>query len=194
MIPRFRSTLGKNLGLSGLLLVGVGLAAAVGAGVGVRFAQPAPSTPAVHPLELMAGTAARTSSLSMATGLVDGNVEGLWILDHLTGTLQCWVLNPRNPMTGAIYQANVAADLGAGKSGDAEYLMTTGNFFFDGGNVGNNVPGQSICYVADAKTGNVVGYGVIYNKQATKRGMAQGGPLQVVCQGKARLESVTRDQ
>ena len=194
MNSRFRFPGGRNVALAGLLLAGVGLAAAIGAGIGVRFAQPAQQAPQVSPLELMAGTAARTNSLSMATGLVDGNVEGLWILDHMTGTLQCWVLNPRNPNNGAIYQANVAADLGAGKAGDGEYLMTTGNFFFDGGNLGNNVPGQSICYVADAKTGNVVGYGVVYNKQIVSRGMNQGGPLRVVCQGKARLDSVNRDQ
>lgn len=190
----------KTIGLSLVLMTGIGLFAGVGSFVGSRLGQTASSdqgiadTNVTLPTELTAGTAARTGSLSLATGLIDGNVEGLWVLDHLTGNLQCWMLSPRTGQVGAIYRANVAVDLATGKAGDSELMMVTGNFFWDGGNLGNEVPGQSICYVADAKTGNVVGYGVTYNRQNIKRGNMQGGPLRIVCQGKARLTQTERDQ
>ena len=177
------------------LLVALGLAViGVTAGFGSYIGSQVASNPAgmqMPPLELKAGSASRTDSMSMATGLIDGNVEALFVLDHLTGNLQCWMLSPRTGAVGAIYQTNVMADLGGGKQGKPELMMVTGNFFWGGGVGGNNLPGQSICYVGDAVTGNVVGYGVIYNKQAIKRGNFQGGKLQLVCAGKARAAGST---
>jgi len=173
----------------------IGITSGVGAYIGNRIAQEQ-VIPPIPPLELNAGTAARSKSMSMATGLVDGNVEGLFLLDHVTGVLQCWVLSPRTGSVGGYYTANAASDLatGANKTGGAEYMMVTGNFFFDGGVAGNNVPGQSVCYVGDASTGNVVGYGLIYNKQGIVRGVPQKGALKLVCKGVARLAQTTRDQ
>lgn len=145
-------------------------------------------------LELNAGTSARAKSMSMATGLIDGNVEGLFLLDHVSGTLQCWVMSPKTGAVGGYYSANPGQDLMAtGKTGKPEFMMVTGNFFF-AGNSGNAAPGQSICYVGDANTGNVVGYGLIYDKQGIKRGVPQNGPLKLVCKGTARMEATTRDQ
>ncbi len=139
----------------------IGITSGVGAYVGNRLAQEQ-VIPAIPQLELNAGTASRSKSMSMATGLVDGNVEGLFLLDHVSGVLQCWVLSPKTGSVGGYYTANVGNDLAvAGKTGSAEYMMVTGNFFFDG-NTGNLAPGQSVCYVGDASTGNVVGYGLVW--------------------------------
>lgn len=171
----------------------IGITSGVGAYVGHKLAQDQ-MIPAIPPLELNAGTAARSKSMSMATGLVDGNVEGLFILDHVSGVLQCWVLSPKTGSVGGYYTANVGMDLAAGgKAGSAEYMMVTGNFFFDG-NTGNLAPGQSICYVGDANTGNVVGYGLVYNKQGIIRGIPQKGLLKLVCKGAGRLTQTKRDQ
>lgn len=190
-----RPSLWKKLGLTSALLLGVGLFAGFGSYFGSRAASTTQETkPFEIPMELRAGTSSRTDSLSMATGLIDNNVEGLWVLDHLTGNLQCWVLGPRTGAVGAIYATNITKDLGIGRAGEAELMMVTGNFLWDGGNTGNNIPGQSICYVGDAKTGNVVGYGVLYNRQDIKRGNLQAGPLRLVCQGKARMTQTERDQ
>ena len=146
-------------------------------------------------IELNAATGARTQSMSMATGLVDDAVEGLFVLDHLSGNLQCWLLNQRTGTVGGIYTVNVAADLTeGGKTAEPEYMMVTGNFLWTGGNRGNEVPGRSICYVGDAATGNVVGYGLMYSPQAIRRGTVQNGTLNLVCKGTVRGEAVTRDQ
>lgn len=172
----------------------VGLASGVGVYVGNQLAQDR-IIDSLPPIELKAGTAVRTKSMSMATGLVDENVEALFVLDHLSGNLQCWLLSEKTGTVGGIYRANVAADLmTAGKTGQPEYMMTTGNFFWSGGTTANSAPGKSVCYVGDATTGNVVGYGIIYNEQAVKRGTVQSGVLKLVCKGTVRGEAVTRDQ
>ena len=181
------------IGALGLALL-IGLTTGVGVYVGNRLAQER-GLSNMPPIQLHAGTAARTKSMSMATGWVDGNVEGLFVLDHMTGNIQCWLLNKRTGKVGGIYRANAAADLMVGgKTGTPDYIMTTGNFNFDGGLSGNNAPSKSICYVADANTGNVVGYNVIYNEQIINRGGADTGSLRLVCKGTARTAVVNRDQ
>lgn len=183
------------VGAVGLALL-IGLTTGVGVYVGNRLAQDR-MLENMPPIELQAGTAARTKSMSMATGSIDGNAEALFVLDHVTGNLQCWLLNAKTGRVGGIYRANAAGDLrvaGNNKQGAPEFLMTTGNFFFTGGNTGNNQPSNSICYVADANTGNVVGYNVIYNEQILLRGGVEEGALNLVCKGAARSAAVTRDQ
>ena len=146
------------------------------------------------PLDLHAGTATRAKSLSMATGQIDERVEGLFVLDHISGNLQCWVLNPRNGQPIGFYSANVKSDLATdGKAGESEYVMVTGDFFFRGG-AGNEAPGRTVCYVGEASSGNVVGYGLIYNESAITRGTPQKGPLKLLCKGSARGEQTVRDQ
>jgi hypothetical protein len=172
----------------------IGLTTGIGVYVGNRLAQDR-QLAQLPPLDLMAGTAARTKSLSMATGLIDNNVEALFVLDHLTGNLQCWLLNTKTGTVGGIYRASAATDLAvAGKSGTPEYIMTTGNFFFRGGSSGGNKPANSVCYIGDANTGNVVGYSLSYNEQALSRGGAVNGALKLICKGAARSAIVTRDQ
>lgn len=181
------------LGAFGIALL-IGLTTGIGVYVGNRLAQER-MIANLPPIHLQAGTAARTKSMSMATGLIDGNVEGLFVLDHMSGNLQCWLLNTKTGKVGGIYRANAAVDLAvAGKTGAPDFLMTTGNFFFSGGVSGNSEPGQSVCYVADANTGNVVGYNLIYNKQILNRGGVETGTLNLVCKGAARTVSATRDQ
>lgn len=181
---------GGALGLAIITLVSSG----IGVYLGNRFAQDR-MLQNLPPIELMAGTASRTKSMSMATGLIDNNAEALFVLDHVSGNLQCWMLNSRTGNVGGIFTANVKTDLMmAGKTGEPDFVMTTGNFFFNGNTTANLSPAKSVCYVADATSGNVVGYSIIYNKQAIVRGTVITGTLNVVCKGSARGEMTTRDQ
>ena len=143
-------------------LLVIGLVAGVGSYFGHRMAHQK-SIAEMPPIQLNAASAARSKSISMATGLIDNNVEGLFVLDHISGNLQCWVLSPRTGQVGGVYRANIYQAMGTVKGGEADFVMTTGNFFFTGNNSGNVAPGQSVCYVADTKTGKVVGFGLVYN-------------------------------
>ncbi len=144
---------------------------------------------------LRADTAARGESMSMATGIIDRNrqLDGLFVLDHLSGLLQCWLLNPRTGEIAGIYAANVNDSLDLAKGGDADYVMTTGTI-----NVEvrlNNVPlAGCICYVGDGNTGKVVGYSLYYDRQVVPNNRAQIGELVVVARGLAREIGLQRDE
>lgn len=146
------------------------------------------------PVELRADSAARGKGMSLATGQIDTAVEGLFVLDHLTGTLQCWVLNTRTGAVAARYQANVGQELEMDKSGDADFILTTGRFVFEGGVQGNRRPGRCVAYVADGNTGKVVGYGLRFNRQQMLQGNQQSDDLFVVCRGNTRDGATVRDQ
>jgi hypothetical protein len=68
--------------------------------------------------------------------------------------------------------------------GELDFVMTTG--FFDFNNRGNQRPANSIAYVAEGKSGIVVGFGFQFDKAAIQRGLIQEGVLEVVCQGPIR--------
>ncbi|MEE2825805.1 MAG: hypothetical protein VYE64_04170 [Planctomycetota bacterium] len=149
------------------------------------------------PIVLQADTASSGKSLAMATGLIDteDNVEGLFVLDRLSGNLQCWVMNSQTGGIAAIYTAQPAIDMGLEKGGEVDYVMTTGRMNFQRmGRAGNMIPAGCVCYVGDGNSGNVVGYSVRFNRQAALRGGGQGGQMTLVCKGFARDTAMQRDQ
>ena len=178
-----------SLGL--MCLVAVALASGMGAFVGQRSADRL----GVEPLVLRADTAARGKSMSMATGFIDRNraLEGLFVLDHLSGLLQCWLVNPRTGQIAGVYSANVNEFLGIQKGGDIDYVMTTGNFEIEG-RQGNSNPADCICYVGDGNTGKVVGFSLFYDRQLIPQNRQQQGELVVVARGLAREAGLKRDQ
>ncbi len=177
------------LGIGGL--VAVGLVAGFGAFVGTQFS--APQDRAASAIELHAATSSSNDSLSMATGLITQEVEGLWLLDHETGQLQCWVMSPKTGNVAGIFATNVANDLD-GSRGKPELVMTTGSFFFSGGSNGNQQPANSICYIANTTSGAVAGYSVSVNRSIMNRGQTQSGELTRVCSGKLKEHSAGREQ
>jgi len=172
-------------------LVTIGLVAGVGAFAGAQLAKG--QNESLSPLELHAATASNNDSVSMATGSITGEVEGLWLLDHESGQLQCWVLSPRSGAFAGIYATNVSDDLDLGK-GKPEFLMTTGNFFYTGGKIANQSPARSVCYIANTTSGVVAGYSLGINEQRIARGQAQGGKLVKICTGKIKDQAATREQ
>jgi len=117
------------------------------------------------------------------------------VLDHLSGNLQCWVINPKTGGVAAIFAASPATDMGLDKGGDTDYVMCTGGVNFTArGRTGNARPANVICYVADGNSGKVVGYSLVFDRQAAIRGNTQGGMLEVVCRGFAREAGAIRDQ
>ena len=195
-----KSQLTRNWIIAGAVALAVLIGATTGIGVfvGNKLAQNRDTNSQLIPpipLDLHAGTSTRAKSLSMATGRIEERVEGLFILDHGSGDLQCWVLNPKNGEPIGFYTANVKQDLAAegAKTGGSDFVMVTGDFFFEGGS-GNNAPGRTVCYVGEATSGNVVGYGLLYNRQSINRGNPQRGQLKLLCKGAARGDQTVRDQ
>ena len=171
-------------------LIFVGLVSGVGAYVGTQFST---TKGGLSAIELHAATASSNDSLSMATGLITQEVEGLWLLDHKSGQLQCWVMSPKTGNVAGIFSSNIANDLD-GSKGTPELVMTTGTFFFTGGTARNQQPANSICYVANTTNGVVAGYSVSVNRALMNRGQTQGGTLTRVCTGKLNGPEPVRDQ
>jgi len=141
------------------------------------------------PLRLAADSASGGKTISMATGSITSDVDGLFILDHLTGGLQCWILN-RDGGVGGIYVADVGVALGLDK-GDPDFVMTTGDFSVRSS--GNSVIANTICYVGEGKSGKAAGFGLAYDKGAVQRGAVQQGKLNMVCSGPIRQAGAIRE-
>ena len=183
-----------QLGSTITMMMVAGLLTAGGVLLGMNLgSHPSVATNENLPFPLKAVSASRGESLSMATGQIDNQVEGVFVLDHLTGNLECWVLNSRTGGLAARYRTNVTEDLQMSKAGDADYVMVTGRYFFDGGNRGNLEPGRSICYVGDGNSGKVIGYGLRFDRTAVNSGVPQEGELFIVGAGISR-EVLERDQ
>jgi hypothetical protein len=174
----------------------IALASFLGAGIGTYMAQQS-QAPAIdlEPLRLQADSAARGKSISLATGWIDESVEGIYILDHLTGNLQCWVLSPRTGKISGIYTANVNVGLEADRAGEKDYVMSTGLFNFTGGAAGQKIPARSVVYVAEGNSGNVAAFGLQYDKNVIRRGNGvDNGTLELIGKAPARGDEVTREQ
>lgn len=135
---------------------------------------------------LHAASADSGESFAVATGAIDQDAEGLFLLDYETGELQCVVLNYRFGRFNAIYRTNVIADLGMENSKRPEYIMVTGMINFQRG-VGAARPSQSAVYVVDGNTGNYVAYAVPWIREANQVGRPQMGGLVRLDVGTARL-------
>jgi hypothetical protein len=141
------------------------------------------------PLRLAADSAAGGKTISVATGSITAELDGVFILDHLTGGLQCWILNSDGGV-GGIYVADVGLALGLDK-GDPDFVMATGDFFVRSG--GNRKIANTICYVGEGKSGKMAGFGLTYDKAGVQRGAVQQGELNMVCSGPIRQAGAIRE-
>jgi hypothetical protein len=139
--------------------------------------------------QLRADTAAVGDSFAMATGPIDSEVEGLYLLDFLTGDLQCVVLNYRTARFNAIFRANVLNDLGVDPAKKPQFLMTTGAVNFPRG-AAIARPGNSVVYVLETTTGNFAAYGLPWRRELAATGRAQADALLLLDIGRARTAAL----
>ena len=144
-------------------------------------------------MQRWASASSSGKTVSLATGLFNQNDEAVYILDHLNGNLQCWLVNSRTNELGGVYRTNVLAALGGGKEGvDADLVMTTGQFEFN--NRGAALPAQSICYIADGNTGQAAAFGFTFNKANIQRGNVEEGELTTLLSYPIREGGQLREQ
>lgn len=141
--------------------------------MGNRNAEPGFSLP---PGFIAATSTDGSESFTIATGRVTGDAEGLFVLDHETGLLQCFVMYPKSMKFGAQFTANVGDALaGRGEKG-AHYVLVTGDVNFRG-TTRNMQPGGTVCYVLDTTSGNLVAYGMPFDHTMMTAGRPQNGIL-----------------
>jgi hypothetical protein len=162
------------LGAGILLGLTLGGATTVGVLLGQRNHQVA--IPGLEELKLKAASSHGGENFAIATGYVDGDVEGLFTLDFLTGDLQCFVINPRTGNRGGWFKTNVAAHLNVEKGKKPSYLITTGGVNVQGG----ARLSASLVYVVDANTGEAAAFTFPWNKAATNTGAPQASEMVLV--------------
>jgi hypothetical protein len=124
----------------------------------------------------------RHENFALATGWMDDDVEAVYFLDFLTGTLRGYVLNVRAGQFTAYYEQNVMADLQVDPQKNPRFLIVTGgaNILRGPGGVGF---GTNVIYVAEATSGNLAAYAVPWVPGAATRpavGMSAMKLLQVI--------------
>lgn len=136
------------------------------------------------PLHSIDATGSATGEeFSMATGPISEDAEGVFVLDHATGLLQCNVLYPRTGQFGAAFHTNIKESLpGGGKN--SKYLMVTGAAKFSGGS--NRSAGNCAVYVLDQSSGAYACYGVPFNSSMVNARAPQIGMLLPLAVGQAR--------
>ena len=116
-----------------------------------------------------ASTASGNDGFSVATGQIDENVEGLFLLDGLTGDLTCNVISIFNGKFFARMHHNVLNDLNLDNDKNTRLLMVTGRWSFRSQS-GQMRPSDSLVYVVDSSSGNYAAYAVPWNKLVSNKG------------------------
>jgi len=115
-----------------------------------------------------------TENFTIATGPVDDELEALFFLDFLTGSLKAAVISTTTGRFTSMYETTVMNDLGVNAAQNPKFLMVTGiaGLRRTGANVN---PGHSIVYVAEVTTGRVAAYAVPWTRgQATATSPVRG--------------------
>ena len=100
-----------------------------------------------------------TDNFILATGLVDNQLEAVFILDSLTGTLRCAALSTATGKFTSAFEASVLDDLGVKANQNPKFMMVTGTVQLRQPG-GNFQLGQSVAYIAETTTGRVAAYAV----------------------------------
>lgn len=147
---------------------------------------------ALRKLLLHADTAATGSTMAMATGPIDDDIEGLFVLDFKTGDLYCWVLGPNGGWMGE-FKTNVVAEFGGVEKGKMpEYIMTTG-MVRPGGNTGQGRPANTVCYVADANSGKVAAFSFMWDRSKGTTGTPQASVMTRIANAFTRSPNIERN-
>ena len=162
-----------------VLVAAIAIPAAYFVGRGQSVA-PAESSVQWNLPRIDATASASSEKFSIATGMVSDQVEGLFVLDHNSGLLQCNVVYPRFGKIMGHFTGNVATDLGTGGKG-GQYIMVTGHADFP--RASNRPSSSSVLYVLDTATGNYACYGVPFSNSMMNAGNPQQGVMALLATG-----------
>ncbi len=127
------------------------------------------------PGTIEASSAVSSEKYSIATGMVGDEADGIFVLDHNSGLLQCHVIYPRMSQFMATFSVNVADGLGTGAKG-GNYLMVTGRAEFPRAS-NRPIGANTLVYVLNNATGNFIAYAVPFDRTAVNAGRPQKGVL-----------------
>ncbi|WP_145062882.1 hypothetical protein [Adhaeretor mobilis] len=127
-------------------------------------------------------------NFTIATGLVDQDLEGFFFLDFITGDLRGAILSRRTGKFSGFFEYNVQADFGT-QTQNPKYLMVTGLADLPRGK-GPSQLARCVVYVAEATSGQVYAYALPYNGSLNAKGSPQQGSFIMVDGGPFRTTFV----
>ncbi len=100
----------------------------------------------------------RNDKFAVVTAAVDATefVEGVFVLDFLTGQLRGSILNPSAGAFAVLYARNIAADFNVNPNEPGTYAIVAGRTNLNAG--GGSRPAASCIYIAELTSGKVVAY------------------------------------
>ena len=177
----------KGMFLAGLagLLVGIGVA--VGAILCVGLSpQLQLQLPVTH---LQAASTDGTDNFVVATGTLSPDVEGVFLLDAMSGDLQFTIFNPTNAAFNPPYLRNVARDLEIEAGKKPRYLMVTG-YLRNSRRPGNQNVAECAVYIVEATSGKFAAYTVPWQENLFRSGRPQMGELVLLGVGSVRTAAI----
>lgn len=130
-------------------------------------------------------------NFAIATGLIDDRLEAFYFLDFLTGDLRAAAVSRRTGEFVAFFERNIQQDFGT-TSKNPRYLMVTGLADIPRGR-GSMQVGESLIYVAEATSGQVSAYALLWNASLNNKGQKQRGEFKLLSSGSFRTTFV-RDE
>jgi hypothetical protein len=134
------------------------------------------------PATVDATAAVSSEKYSMATGPVGDESEGLFVLDHNSGLLQCSIIYPRMARFLGLFTVNVGDALGTGGKGGS-YIMVTGQADFPRTNA--NPVATTVAYVLNTATGKFAAYAIPFDRTMVNAGRPQQGTMILLNSGDA---------
>ncbi|MBL9080910.1 MAG: hypothetical protein JNK76_03845 [Planctomycetales bacterium] len=135
----------------------------------------------------------RQDNFALATGEVDGDMEGVFVLDSTTGELTGALVNTSKlpPVLGVVYSANVMKDMALDGSKDVKFTMVTGLLPLRPGQ-GVAQWAASVIYIAEVNSGKLAVYGMPYNRGAFTAAAGIQAPFTLLYNGPFRAQGVVR--
>jgi len=117
---------------------------------------------------ILAGTSDRDSKFAMVTCPASNlsGVEGVFVLDFLTGRLTGGTINPRHGKFMHSYFRNIAADFNVDPKLQARYAIVSGSLNMN--SRGAFTPASGVLYVAEMNSGQVICYTFHYTQTDRK--------------------------
>lgn len=135
--------------------------------------------------KMIHATGSSTSdSFVMSTGRINEDLEGIFTLDGLTGTLNVRAIGRNGKFVGA-FKKNVLADLAVDGEKAPKFVMTTGLVDINS-SLPRVRPSFCVVYVGDANTGHVACYTLMWDRTAYSRNAPQAGTLTLLDKFKGR--------
>jgi hypothetical protein len=106
----------------------------------------------------------RSEDCVIATGALDDEMEGVFVLDLLTSTLRAAALSRTTGRFVAQYEANLTPDFTFDTPRKPRFTMVTGVVPLPRGNTPLQ-PSRAVVYVGESTTGKIVAYYVPWSRQ-----------------------------